>query len=151
MIQIALDTSVLVGLLDPKDIWHEPAIALKEALQANNAVFTIFDCVLAEAISIIARRVHEKRRESDLNQLLELILASYPAENLLWIFPDVPHLYLEVVSLVRSSGGELNFNDALIALSCRNRNIPMLATFDRDFDQVTWLQSVAEPSDLARI
>ena len=57
-------------------------------------------------------------------------------------------LYTEIVELVRSSRGELNFNDALIALSCRHRGISFIASFDRDFDNVAWLRRVAKPDDL---
>ena len=31
---------------------------------------------------------------------------------------------------------ELNFNDALIVLSCQHRGISLIASFDRDFDHV---------------
>jgi predicted nucleic acid-binding protein len=64
------------------------------------------------------------------------------------VLPDVPALYAEILDQVRATGGALNFNDALIALSCRQREIPLLASFDRDFDQVQWLQRIAEPADL---
>lgn len=64
------------------------------------------------------------------------------------MLPDVPALYAEIIELVRSSRGELNFNDALIALSCRYREIPLIASFDRDLDQLAWLQRVARPDDL---
>jgi predicted nucleic acid-binding protein len=148
MIQIGIDTSVLIGLLDPKDVWHEPATALKQALKAHGADVAVFDCVLAEAISTMARRIHEQRRTADLDRLMARILADYPTEDILWVLPDVPVLYAEIVELVRSSRGELNFNDALIALSCRHRGIPFIASFDRDFDQLSWLQRVAQPKDL---
>jgi len=148
MIRIGIDTSVLIGLLDPKDVWHKPATALKQALKAHGADVAVFDCVLAEAISTMARRIHEQRRTADLDQLVARILTDYPTEDILWVLPDVPVLYTEIVELVRSSGGELNFNDALIALSCRHRGIPLIASFDRDFDQLTWLQRVAQPDDL---
>jgi len=59
MIRIGIDTSVLIGLLDPKDVWHEPSTALKRALVAHGADVAVFDCVLAEAISALARRIHE--------------------------------------------------------------------------------------------
>lgn len=49
MIRIGIDTSVLIGLLDPKDVWHEPATALKQVLIAHEADIALFDCVLAEA------------------------------------------------------------------------------------------------------
>ena len=61
---------------------------------------------------------------------------------------DVPRLYPHVLDLIRASSGELNFNDALIAIACRERDIPGIASFDADFDHVTWLQRVAEPADV---
>jgi len=139
---------VLIGLLDPKDVWHDAATALKEALQGHQAEIAVFDCVLAEAISTMARRIHEQRRAADLKHLLSRILRDYPLEDILWVLPDVPALYGEIVELVRSSGGELNFNDALIALSCHHRDVPFIASFDRDFDHVSWLQRLATPDDL---
>ena len=148
MMRIVIDTSVLIGLLDPKDVWHGQAVAIKQAMQAHGADVAVLDCVLAEAISAMARRIHEQRRTSDLNQLVSRILIDYPTDDVLWVLPDVPVLYAEVVELVRASGGELNFNDALIALSCRYRDIPLIASFDRDFDQVTWLKRIARPDDL---
>ena len=148
MIRIGIDTSVLIGLLDPKDVWHEPATLLKQVLIAHGADVGVFDCVLAKAISVLARRIHEQRRTADLDQLLTRILTDYPTDDILWVLPDVPVLYSGIIELVRSSGGELNFNDALIALSCRYREIPFIASFDRDFDQLAWLQRVAQPDDL---
>jgi predicted nucleic acid-binding protein len=46
---------------------------------------------------------------------------------------------------MRSSGGELNFHDALIALACRDRDIPAIASFDADFYQVPWLRRLSAP------
>lgn len=96
--EIVIDSSVLVGLLVPNDLWHPQAVALWEAIK--------------------------------------------------WILPDVPHLYLEGLDLIRSSSGALNFNDALIALACRERGIPAIASFDADFDQVAWLRRLARPKDV---
>jgi predicted nucleic acid-binding protein len=60
----------------------------------------------------------------------------------------VPDFYPQALDLIRSSSDELNFNDALIALACRGRDIRAIASFDADFDQVTWLRRVAEPADV---
>ena len=144
MTKVGIDTSVLIGLLDPKDVWHDAATALKEALQGHQAEIAVFDCVLAEAISTMARRIHEQRRAADLKHLLSRILTDYPLDDILWVLPDVPALYGEIVELVRSFGGELNFNDALIALACQEREIGFIASFDRDFDRVSWLQRLAD-------
>jgi predicted nucleic acid-binding protein len=149
MTRVGIDTSVLIGLLDPQDVWHGPAVALKQALQAQRAEVAVFDCVLAEAVSTMARRIHEQRRSADLDFLLTRIRTDYPTDGILWVLPDVPVLYHDILDLVRSSVGALNFNDALIALSCRLRDIPLVASFDRDFDDVDWLKRVAKPDDLA--
>lgn len=74
MTRIGIDTSVLIGLLDPKDIWHGPATALQRAFKAHDVSVAVFDCVLAEAISAMARRIHEQRRSADLDQLLAQIV-----------------------------------------------------------------------------
>jgi predicted nucleic acid-binding protein len=145
---IGIDTSVLVGLLDERDIWHTAAVVLQEVVKASGLEPVYFDCVLAESISTLARRLREKRREADLSNLLDRLSAEFPAATLTWLLPDVPRLYSEVMELIRSSGGELNFNDALVALACRERSIEALASFDRDFDTISWLKRVAAPEDI---
>ncbi len=74
-----------------------------------------------------------------------------PRDMLTWILPDVPRLYSETLDLIHTSSGELNFNDALIALACRERNIPALVSFDPDFDRVAWLKRVAIPADVTTV
>jgi predicted nucleic acid-binding protein len=78
--QVVIDSSVLVGLLVPNDLWHQQSVALWKEIK-------------------------------------------------------------------RATNGALNFNDALIALACREREIPTIASFDADFDQITWLR-LAHPEDL---
>ena len=146
--RIALDTNFVVGLIDDHDLWCVPALALQADLAAKEFVPVIFDCVMTEVISVVARRTHEKRRAASLPALLERIRTQFPANALVWLYPDLPKLYDEVVALVEQSGGELNFNDALIALACRDRNIPYLASFDADFDQIAWLKRLARPDRL---
>ena len=148
MIKIAIDASVLVALLDSRDQWNTKAVALHDALLETRVTPTYFDCVAAEAISATFRRLHEKNRSAEVTTVLNRLRALTPQRKLTWIFPDVPRLYPQVLDLMRESSGELNFNDALIALACRERGIPAIASFDADFDQVTWLKRVAEPGDL---
>ncbi|RMF30175.1 MAG: PIN domain-containing protein, partial [Chloroflexi bacterium] len=57
-------------------------------------------------------------------------------------------LYREIVDLVRDTLGSLNFHDALIALECRNLGIPWIATFDNDFDHISWLERLSSPADV---
>jgi predicted nucleic acid-binding protein len=108
-----------------------------------------FDCVVAEAVSAAVRRLYEKKREHEVDSLLLKRLDTYATvDTITWVLPDVPRLYAKVIGLMQSSGGELNFNDALIALACRERDISAIASFDADFDQVSWLHRLATPADL---
>jgi predicted nucleic acid-binding protein len=53
---VCIDTSLLVALIDSKDKWHTPAVALSEAARQVEAEVIYFDCVLNETISVLARR-----------------------------------------------------------------------------------------------
>lgn len=146
--QVAIDTSVQVGLLNPQDIWHDKALALFAALRAANHTPMNFDCALTEAASVLTRRLCEKGRRSEIPTALDELTVQFPQQLITWISPDVPRLYPEVLALMRSSHGELNFNDALIALACRERQIPLIASFDADFDRIPWLRRVSGPEDV---
>jgi len=146
--EIVIDSSVLVGLLDTNDLWHRQAVALWDAIKAAGHVGLFFDCVAVEAVSAAARRLHEKGRSAEVDALLDRLNAQVPHETITWILPDVPRLYSAALDLIRSSLGALNFNDALIALACREREIPAIASFDADFDQVAWLRRLACPEDV---
>ena len=146
--EVAIDASVLVALLNPHDVWHARALALLDALREAGIALIYYDCVAAEAISAVARRLHEKGRAVEVRALLARLDAQIPYETLTWILPNVPDLYPHVLDLVRMSSGELNFNDGLISLACRERHVPAIASFDSDFDRITWLKRLAEPSDV---
>jgi len=59
-IAIGLDASLVIGLLDERDIWHGPASQVYAEMLACSAQVITFDCVLAESVSTLARRVYEK-------------------------------------------------------------------------------------------
>lgn len=148
MTLVVIDTSVLIGLIDARDVWHPAAHQLQGALQAARLEPVYFECVVAEALSALARRLREQRRVQELPGLVDRIEATLPPDQLTWLFPDVPRLYRQVTTLLRTSDGELNFNDGLIALACRERQIRLLASFDRDFDRLPWLVRVATPAEV---
>lgn len=56
MTKIALDTALLVALVDSKDKWHPQAMAIKEALQAADAELIFLDPVVGEVITGLGRR-----------------------------------------------------------------------------------------------
>jgi predicted nucleic acid-binding protein len=146
--RIAIDSSVLVGLINPLDTWRQQALTLRAAFVAADANLIYFDCVAAEAASAATRRLHEKGRLAEVAALLDRLHAQVPSNALTWILPDTPRLYQAAFDLMRSSSGALNFNDALIALACREREITELASFDPDFDAIPWLHRITDPQDL---
>jgi predicted nucleic acid-binding protein len=148
-VNVAIDSSVLVALLVPNDAWYTRATALWAAVKAGGHIGVYLGCVAAEAISAATRRLREKGRHADVQALLDRFGEQVSRESITWILPDVPALYADILAIIRTSSGELNFNDALIALACRERDIPALASFDADFDRVPWLKRLATPDDLS--
>lgn len=146
--QLAVDACVLVALINPRDLWHAQAKVLINAMRAAEHRAVNFDCAVTEAASVLVRRLHEKGRGAAAQRMLEHLNTYIPSQQIVWILPDVPRLYLHVLELMRASDGELNFNDALMALACREREIPAIVSFDADFDRVDWLRRIAAPDDL---
>jgi predicted nucleic acid-binding protein len=68
-----------------------------------------------------------------------------------WVFPEIPRLYQDILNLMQTSAGTLNFNDALIALVCREHNVPVIASFDTDFDQIPWLRRLSPAGDVTAV
>jgi predicted nucleic acid-binding protein len=58
-------------------------------------------------------------------------------------------MYEPILALVEETNGVLNFHDALIALACREREIPVIASFDPDFDLIPWLNRLTFPGKLS--
>lgn len=91
-VKAAVDSSVLVGLLNPRDLWRSQALALHDALIASRVELFYFDCVTAEAISVAARRLQEKGRSAEVETLIGELHARVPVSTITWILPEVPRL-----------------------------------------------------------
>ena len=146
--QVALDTSLLVGLVDSRDVWHPAAIALRDALKGAQPQMVYFDCVISEAINVLARRAKERKRSSEFTALLTQLMSQAPEDSIIWISAESKRFYPEIIGLVRDSMGALNFSDTLVALGCRELGIEYIATFDSDFDSITWLKRLSSPNDI---
>jgi len=76
--RVAIDTNVLVALVDRHDNWHSRALKLREALKVEAVPLVYFDLVLNETISVLARRGHEQRRADQFPALLNVLEAQVP-------------------------------------------------------------------------
>lgn len=146
---VVIDTSVLVGLLVPNDRWHSQAGAVWSAITAAGHTAIHFDCVMTEAVSTAVRRLHEKGMAAQVAAAVDRLNMQAPETTVTWVLSDIQRLYPTALDLIRSTAGSLNFNDALIALACRERGIEAIASFDADFDQIDWLRRWARPQDVA--
>jgi hypothetical protein len=79
---IAADSSVLVTLLDPRDVWRAQATALLDALLSADVEPVYFDCVATEAVSAAAHRLCEKNRAAEVPALLNRLAAQVPLDAL---------------------------------------------------------------------
>lgn len=146
--EVVIDTSVLVGLVDSQDTWHDTAWSMRNALAVVQVRLVYFDCVVNEAVSVLARRAKEQKYIDQFPDLLERFSSQVPQESIAWISVAVQRLYRQIMDLVRDTSGELNFHDALIALGCRDLGLKWIATFDSDFDRITWLNRLYSPEGI---
>lgn len=151
MSKAAIDSNVLVALLDNQDKWHSQARALHAALKAEGVDLVYFDCVLNETISVMARRAEERKHSIEFPSLLDEVLQKVPEDIVTWISADTRRLFQPIVELIRQTKGALNFHDALIALSCRELEIAALVSFDEDFDIVAGVTRVANSDKVKQI
>lgn len=151
MTTAVIDANVLVGLVDDRDTWHDAAVALRDALVEAGIELVYLDCVINETISVVARRTGDQGRVEQLDGVLDQLSRLIPVGDITWASSDIKRLYPDILGLVRSSSGKLNFHDALIALVCREQAVPVLVSFDRDFDEVGWLTRVGQAAQAAEI
>lgn len=147
-LKVIIDSNVLVGLLNPLDHWHQHSIAFSEALNSSNVHLVYLDCVMSEVTSVVVRRLFEKQKPDEIERFFDSLTTFLPEDHITWAFSAVPRLYTDVITLIRKTQGQLNFHDALIALICREQQIKFIASYDTDFDQITWLSRIANPQDL---
>lgn len=136
----AIDSNVLVALVDQHDKWHASAKALLDSIVEKAIDVVYFDCVLNETVSVMARRSEEQKRSAQFAVLLDELQKRVPQELITWISGNAQDWYSHIIELVRQSEGRINFHDALIALACKELNIPVVVSFDGDFDEISWVK-----------
>jgi len=145
--RVIVDTSVLVALMDAKDVWHGEATAIASGLVGSAAELIYFDCVMNETVSVLARRLAAAQGEAAFGMALRALRNSVRNENVTWVYPTVRRHYDGCMALVANHGGAVNFHDALIAVAAREERLRHIASFDADFDRFQWMARVKSPAD----
>ena len=135
--QALVDSNVLIALVDERDVWHAAAqqLLLSDSVRAMRLVY--LDCVVAESLSTLGRRLEEKKRSIEFAALIDRLFILAPLDELVWVFPEAQTFFTPALGLMRQTFGKLNFNDALIVAACRGLEINTLLSFDPDFDDIT--------------
>ena len=141
--QVVIDTNVLVAWLDERDSLHAIAAKLQKALQETDTQLIFLDVVLSEALSVLARRLEERKRPQHFAALAHRLKMLVPPAEITWLSPHTERYFDDCLEVMIESEGWLNFNDALIALFCRETGVTQVASFDADFDAVEWVQRLA--------
>jgi predicted nucleic acid-binding protein len=149
MVMVALDTNVVVALVDDRDTWHGTAVVIRYALLETHTQLIYFDCVFNETIGVIGRRTGEPHRSEQCDCLLEGLMAIMPSQSITWIGGAAQLWFDELVRLCRESYGMLNFYDALVALAYQELGVRLLVSFDPDFDQIPWLTRIRDVAQIA--
>ena len=106
------------------------------------------DFILGETISVLARRLEEHKRSTDFTKILAEIRFKIPLEKITWASMNSWRWYNNILSLIDQYKGELNFNDAFIAIQMQRSHISHLISFDKDFDQLLWVTRVYDASQI---
>lgn len=148
MKNIIFDSNVLIPLLDERDVLRHNAKALFFSIGKAGLEICILDCVLSESISVICRRHEEQKRKLIIKELIEKIGALVNPNRIFWSYESIRTLYPKILKIIEEHNGKLNFHDALIALFAQENDISMIASFDKDFDEITWIKRVFDESSL---
>jgi predicted nucleic acid-binding protein len=151
MVTVALDTNIVVALVDDRDTWHGTAVTMRDALLEIHAQMVYFDCVFNETIGVIGRRTAEQKRPEQFNRLLDRLTALISPASITWVGGAAQQWFPEIIRLCRENHAALNFHDALIALACQHLAVRFLVSFDPDFDHLVWLTRIHDVTQIATL
>ncbi len=117
---ILLDTNVIVALLDRKDSLHSKAVRLIE--ENIGGKFCILGQIISETYSVIVRRCRE--RGYSCKEAVEKVRMF--EQRCLLIHVDFNEYHDRVVEALKRNP-ELNYNDWLLVLISKERNIKLLS------------------------
>ncbi len=131
MAKVALDANVIIGWLDEGDSLNARSVELIHRIHNGGDSSTLLDFAVAEAVSVICRRtVERKRNVPNLPSILDTVDEWLVREEVEFVQKELEILYPDVLSVIRQSGGALNFNDAALVALQREGIIGDVATFD---------------------
>ncbi len=140
---ILVDSSFLVSLFDETDIFHGRAKELHIEYKHQQLRPIILDCVVNETISVVTRRLLQKKRSHLLQERLSTVSATISLMGIQHTSVLLTAHFKQIVEKIIFSNGVLSFTDALIVFFLQENNITRLLIFDSDFDSIPTLQRIS--------
>ncbi len=147
---IVVDSSFLVSLFDDTDIFHERAKELHTEYKLQQLRPIILDCVVNETLSVVTRRLLQKKRGHLLRERLSSISVALSLIGIQQTSFLLSANFKQIVEKIIFSNGVLSFNDALIVSFLQEYNITRLLSFDSDFDSISTLQRISSTEQLRK-
>jgi len=133
-----VDTNVIVALIDAKDVHHSISRLLIESIEEKGMDIVVFDCVINEVFSVIAKRSRQRGYSfKDSAVKINEILSSL---KIVRIYQSVKKYHDRIIELMIKTEGNLNYHDALICLVMKEKKILEIASLDRGFENVPWVK-----------
>ncbi|HEY6880016.1 MAG TPA: type II toxin-antitoxin system VapC family toxin [Polyangiales bacterium] len=135
--EVVLDANVIVAWLDSADSLAARAQELMTRLRGENAEIVLVDITITEALSVLCRRAAQRRTSPpDLTKALETVRRWGEQGSIRWLAREQERLLPEILDIIATTSGRLNFNDALLVVLQRDGSIGEVASFDGGFDSV---------------
>src|SRR5690348_14897600 len=121
MADVVLDANVLVGFLDANDVQHARANGLLERLESSGHRIMLLDVLVGEAVSVLCRRARERKSNPpDLLAVLAEVRRWHDAGEIEPVLSEVSRFFADVLAVIETSAGALNFNDGFLVVLQRN-------------------------------
>lgn len=134
--EVVLDANVIVAWLDAADVLAPRAAELLPRLNGEGADLVLLDFLVGEAVSVLCRRATQRKAAPpDLQRALDEVRAWASAARIRAISPEASTVGA-ILDVIASTGGTLNYNDALLVVLQRQGVIGDVASFDAGFDTV---------------
>jgi hypothetical protein len=136
--KVVVDANVIVALLDVRDVHHDRTLKLINRLEDEQKDLVLMDCILNEVYTVLARRSLE--RGYRLSEIVSKVKNDLESFEIIEAYLLVNRIHDKVIELMTKTDGRLNYHDALICLVMKEKGINKIATFDKDFKEINWLE-----------
>jgi predicted nucleic acid-binding protein len=137
-----------VGLFDEADLWHNNARAIHSLLQEHQIPIAYLDCVLNEVFTVLGRRCRGWGISHTFPTLIDQVIQAIPNTAITWLYPLLPHWYSRCLAVMRTTQGQLNLHDALIAVAMQELSFSGLMSFDTGFDRIASINRLGSSDDV---